>query len=70
MNRRMCLRRDSRNFSTKLWWMRLVPVKEVFEQQGIHFEPGQLERFEGYMQLLPHVNNTDGFFAAVLQRDE
>ena len=50
--------------------MRLVPVKEVFEQQGIHFEPGQLERFEGYMQLLPHVNNTDGFFAAVLQRDE
>ena len=49
---------------------RLVPVKEVFEQQGIHFEPGQLERFEGYMQLLPHVNNTDGFFAAVLQRDE
>lgn len=49
---------------------RLVPVAEVFEQQGIRFEPGQLERFEGYMQLLPHVNNTDGFFAAVLQRDE
>ena len=46
---------------------RLVPVKE---QQGIHFGPGQLERFEGYMQLLPHVNNTDGFFAAVLERDE
>ena len=49
---------------------RLVPVKEVFEQQGIHFGSGQLERFEGYMQLLPHVNNTDGFFAAVLERDE
>lgn len=49
---------------------RLVPVKEVFKQQGIHFGPGQLERFEGYMQLLPHVNNTDGFFAAVLERDE
>lgn len=49
---------------------KLVPVKEVFEQQGIAFEPGQLERFEGYMQLLPHVNSTDGFFAAVLQRDE
>ncbi len=49
---------------------RLVPVAEVFEQQGIHFAPGQLERFEGFMQLLPHVNNTDGFFAAVLQRDE
>ena len=49
---------------------RLVPVAEVFEQHGIHFAPGQLERFEGFMQLLPHVNNTDGFFAAVLQRDE
>lgn len=49
---------------------RLVPVAEVFEQQGIHFGPGQLERFGGYMQLLPNVNNTDGFFAAVLQRDE
>ena len=49
---------------------RLVPVAEVFEQQGIHFGPGQLERFGGCMQLLPHVNNTDGFFAAVLQRDE
>ncbi|MDO5532075.1 RsmB/NOP family class I SAM-dependent RNA methyltransferase [Sutterella sp.] len=49
---------------------KLVPVAEVFAQQGITFGEGQLERFGGYMQLLPHVNNTDGFFSAVLQRDE
>lgn len=47
----------------------LVPAQEAFERQGIRFDPSQWERFGSYMQLLPHVNNTDGFFAALLQRD-
>ncbi len=48
----------------------LVPAQEVLEQQNIHFEPTQWERFGEYFQMLSHVNNTDGFFAAVLQRNE
>lgn len=47
---------------------RLVPAKEVFAQQGIVFPEAQWERFGAYFQMLPHVNNTDGFFAAVLER--
>lgn len=47
----------------------LVPAKEVFEQQGIQLPQAQWDRFGSYMQLLPHVNNTDGFFAALLERD-
>ncbi len=47
----------------------LVPAKAVFAQQGIAFDESQWTRFGGYMQLLPHVNDTDGFFAAVLQKD-
>lgn len=47
---------------------RLVPAKEVFAQQGIVFPEAQWERFGSYFQMLPHVNNTDGFFAAVLER--
>ena len=39
----------------------LVPAADVFAQQGI--------QFGSYFQMLPHVNSTDGFFAAVLQRD-
>jgi 16S rRNA (cytosine967-C5)-methyltransferase len=31
-------------------------------QQGIALETG------GFLQLLPHVHGTDGFFAAALQR--
>lgn len=48
----------------------LVPAREVLEQQNIRFDEAQWERFGDYFQMLPHVNNTDGFFAAVLQRDE
>ena len=47
---------------------RLLPAKDVFEEQRIRFPDSQWERFGAYMQLLPHVNNTDGFFAAVLER--
>ncbi len=47
----------------------LVPAEEVLAQQNIRFDPAQWERFGSYFQMLPHVNNTDGFFAAVLQRD-
>ena len=47
----------------------LVPAAEVLAQQGITFDAKQWERFGDYFQMLPHVNSTDGFFAAVLQRD-
>ena len=47
----------------------LVPAKEVLESQKIVFDAKQWERFGDYFQMLPHVNNTDGFFAAVLERD-
>ena len=47
----------------------LVPAAEVLAQQGITFPDAQWERFGSYFQMLPHVNNTDGFFAAVLQRE-
>jgi len=41
----------------------LVPCGEVLARQGISI-PG----CERYLRLLPHVHDTDGFFAAVLQR--
>ncbi len=41
----------------------LVPCAEVLARQGIAI-PG----CEGYLRLLPHVHDTDGFFAAVMQR--
>jgi len=41
----------------------LVPCGEVLARQGIAI-PG----CERYLRLLPHVHDTDGFFAAVLQR--
>ena len=47
----------------------LVPAKEVLESQKIVFDAKQWERFGDYFQMLPHVNNTDGFFAAVIERD-
>lgn len=47
----------------------LVPALEVLAQQGITFDPEAAKRFGDYFQMLPHVHNTDGFFAAVLVRD-
>jgi len=41
----------------------LVPCSEVLARQGISI-PG----CERYLRLLPHLHDTDGFFAAVLQR--
>lgn len=49
----------------------LVPAREVLEHQGITSVPEAVwERFGGYFQMLPHVTNTDGFFAAVLQKSK
>lgn len=47
----------------------LVPALEVLAQQGITFDPEAAKRFGDYFQMLPHVHNTDGFFASVLVRD-
>jgi 16S rRNA (cytosine967-C5)-methyltransferase len=41
----------------------LVPARSVLERQGI-----QVAGAGDYLQLLPHVHDTDGFFAAVLER--
>ena len=41
----------------------IVPCSEVLARQGIAI-PG----CERYLKLLPHVHDTDGFFAAVMQR--
>lgn len=40
----------------------LVPMKEVLEEQRIPLEMGD------YLKLSPHLHQTDGFFAAVLER--
>lgn len=47
----------------------VVPALEVLAQQGITFDPEAAKRFGDYFQMLPHVHNTDGFFAAVLRKD-
>jgi 16S rRNA (cytosine967-C5)-methyltransferase len=41
----------------------IVPCSEVLARQGIEI-PG----CERYLRLLPHLHDTDGFFAAVMQR--
>ncbi len=42
----------------------LVPMREVLAAQKIALDTGD------YLKLLPHVHGTDGFFAAVLQRQQ
>jgi 16S rRNA (cytosine967-C5)-methyltransferase len=42
---------------------KVVPAKSVLEKQGVKLE-GQGE----YLHLFPHVHDTDGFFAAVMER--
>ncbi len=41
---------------------KLVPMKAVLEEQKIPLE------MEDYLKLMPHIHQTDGFFAAVLER--
>ena len=41
----------------------LVPAAEVLQRQGI-----KLPRTDQYLRLYPHVHDTDGFFAAVMER--
>jgi 16S rRNA (cytosine967-C5)-methyltransferase len=40
----------------------VVPMKEVLEEQKIALDMGD------YLKLMPHLHQTDGFFAAVLER--
>jgi 16S rRNA (cytosine967-C5)-methyltransferase len=42
---------------------KLVPVKEILNRQGISI-PGS----EQYLRLYPHIHDTDGFFAAVMEK--
>jgi 16S rRNA (cytosine967-C5)-methyltransferase len=46
---------------------RLMPAAQVLAPQSIEID--QAARFEPYLQMLPHVHGSDGFFAAVLVRD-
>ena len=43
---------------------KLVPAKDVLKRLGL-----EVEGTGDYMHLLPHLHDTDGFFAAVLQRE-
>jgi 16S rRNA (cytosine967-C5)-methyltransferase len=42
---------------------KLVPVAEILKRQGVRLEAGG-----DYLRLFPHIHDTDGFFAAVLER--
>jgi len=42
---------------------RLVPAKDVLERQGV-----KVKGAGDYLHLYPHVHDTDGFFAAVMER--
>jgi len=44
-----------------------LPAAEVLGGQGIRIEDA--ERFAPWFVMLPHLHDTDGFFAAVLERD-
>jgi 16S rRNA (cytosine967-C5)-methyltransferase len=44
----------------------VLPAAEVLRAQGI--EIGETARFDPFLVLLPHLHDTDGFFAAVLER--
>ncbi len=46
---------------------RLVPAHDVLSAQSIAVE--HLQRFAPYFVMLPHLHATDGFFAAVLERN-
>jgi 16S rRNA (cytosine967-C5)-methyltransferase len=42
---------------------KLVPVKDILERQGV-----TIAGTTDYLRLYPHIHDTDGFFAAVLER--
>jgi 16S rRNA (cytosine967-C5)-methyltransferase len=44
---------------------RLVSAAQILKRQGIRI-PGS----DDYLRLFPHLHNTDGFFAAVMERDK
>ena len=44
----------------------VVDAAKVLSAQGIEID--QAERFAPWFVMLPHVHETDGFFAAVLER--
>jgi 16S rRNA (cytosine967-C5)-methyltransferase len=45
---------------------RLVPAHDVLAPQGVTVE--HASRFAPYFVMLPHLNGSDGFFAAILER--
>jgi 16S rRNA (cytosine967-C5)-methyltransferase len=45
----------------------VVPAAEVLRGQGIQVD--EAERFGPWLVMLPHLHDTDGFFAAVLDRE-
>jgi len=44
---------------------RLLPAAEILKRQGI-----RISGSDDYLRLLPHLHDTDGFFAAVMERDK
>jgi 16S rRNA (cytosine967-C5)-methyltransferase len=44
----------------------VVPAAEILHGQRIEIDGA--ERFAPWFVMLPHLHDTDGFFAAVLQR--
>jgi hypothetical protein len=42
---------------------KLIPANEILAQQQIPLDTGE------YLKLLPHLHGTDGFFAAVFERN-
>ena len=46
----------------------LLDAFDILQKQGVEINPYQKERFGEYFVMLPHLNKTDGFFGAVLQK--
>jgi 16S rRNA C967 or C1407 C5-methylase (RsmB/RsmF family) len=44
-----------------------VPASSILGSQSIEIDQGP--RFAPYLQMLPHIHGSDGFFAAVLTRE-
>ena len=42
---------------------KLVPAKDILERQGV-----KIAGTTDYLRLFPHIHDTDGFFAEVLER--